>query len=214
TSRGAIYNPGGLNVGRLIELSAEAGSDVVLQYEDAERIDRAALLELPVDVLCPCARYHSIHPDNIDRIRARLVCPGGNNPVSPDAVRCLADRGVLCLPDFVTNCGGVLGGTMEFAAVAPRRIESLIDQHIGRRVTSLLREAEGRQESPAVLAERAALRRFENVRALATKKSPLGRLFDLALECHRRGWTPESLVGAIAPRYFERLLTHEGDSEG
>ena len=56
TSRGAIFNPKGLDMRRLNQLAAEVGSRVVDLYTDAERIDHSALLELPVDItlsLCP-----------------------------------------------------------------------------------------------------------------------------------------------------------------
>ena len=51
-----------------------------------------------------------------------------------------------------------------------------------------------------------ALRRFGAVRAAALDPSLRGRIFGLGLECHRRGWVPGRLMGALAPRYFERLL--------
>ncbi len=118
TSRGALYNPEGLNVDRLVRLTEEAGSRVVEFYHDAEFVDREKLLELPVDILCPCARWNSLNMSNAPRIPAQVISPGANNPITPDAEHALFERGVLCFPDFVTNCGGVLGGTMEFASVS------------------------------------------------------------------------------------------------
>ena len=124
TSRGAIYHPRGLDVPRLLQLVTEAGSAVVERYADADRLDRGALLELPVDLLCPCARYHSIHSGNAERVAARVVCPGANDPVHPRAEAVLYRCGIVCVPDFITNSGGVLGGTLEFAGVRPRRLVS------------------------------------------------------------------------------------------
>jgi glutamate dehydrogenase (NAD(P)+) len=141
TSRGAIYNPMGLNIVRLNQLTAEAGSRVVDIYTDAERIDRESLLELPVDILCPCARINSIHAGNAGSISARFICPGSNNPVTEEAEHVLFEKGIISLPYFVTNCGGVLGGTMEFASMKKKKIEEFIDLAIGSRMASLLDEA-------------------------------------------------------------------------
>jgi len=146
TSRGALYNPQGLPVDRLVRLAEEAGSRVVDLYPDAEVIDREKLLELPVDILCPCARWNSLNICNAPRIPAKIICPGANNPITPDAEHALFERGVLCLPDFVTNCGGVLGGTMEFASVSRERISTFINHHIGARIAWLLKEAKSKNQ--------------------------------------------------------------------
>jgi glutamate dehydrogenase (NAD(P)+) len=207
TSRGALFDPDGLDVPRLIRLAAECGSRLVDRYSSARRLAPADLLELPVELLCPCARHHSLHAANAPRVAAQVVCPGANNPLTPDAERQLAERGVLCVPDFVANCGGVLGGTMEFASVPPRAIERFITRHFADRVDRLLAESARQALSPRDLAERVALRRFSQVANAAAHPTPLSRLFALSLEAYRRGWLPAPLIGALAPHYFARALT-------
>lgn len=206
TLKGAIFNPQGLDVTRLKHLATKEGSRVVELYPEAERLDRAAMLELPVDFLCPCARGNSLHADNADRVKARIICPGANNPVTREAEELLSKRGVLCMPDFVTNCGGVLGGTMEFAAVSKIRIAAFIERHIGARMEWLLNEAVRQGILPREVAVRIAQRRFEQVRRDAEHPTALGRLFNLALELYRRGCIPGPLVGSLSLPYFERSL--------
>lgn len=206
TSRGALYNPQGLNVDRLVRLAEEAGSRVVELYHDAEFIDREKLLELPVDILCPCARWNSLNMSNAPRIPAQVISPGANNPITPDAEHALFERGVLCLPDFVTNCGGVLGGTMEFASVSRERIAIFIDHHIGKRIAWLLGEAKVKHCLPREVAVPLALHRFKQVRQGADHPTPIGRLFRVGLELYRRGWVPGPLVGALSLYYFKRTL--------
>jgi glutamate dehydrogenase (NAD(P)+) len=207
TSRGGLYNPRGLDVDRLIRLADEVGSRVVEVYREAEFIDHEALLDLPVDILCPCARWNSIHPDNADRISARIICPGANDPITSDAERALFKRGVLCLPDFVTNSGGVLGGTMEFASVNREKITAFIERYIGERIAWLLKEVKAKCVLPREVAIPLARYRFEQVQKSAEHPTPLGRLFSMGLEFYRRGWIPGSLVGALSLHYFERILT-------
>lgn len=206
TTEGAIYNPHGLDVGRLRELATNAGKAVVDRYPDAERIDRAALLELQVDILCPCARHNSIHEGNAPRLTARLVCPGANNPVTPGAERILFERGILCLPDFVTNCGGVLGGTMEFACLDATRIAAFIERHIGPRIGWILDEAKRQSLPPRLIAEPLALRRFAEMQSSADHPTPLARLFQAALELYRRGMISGPFVATLSLSYFARRL--------
>jgi len=206
TARGAIYQPRGLDVERLLQLATEAGSAVVERYPGAERLDRGALLELPVDMLCPCARYHSIHVENAKRVAARVVCAGANDPVEPEAEAILYRRGVVYPPDFVTNCGGVLGGTLEFAGVPGRRIVSLIERHTARSVAALLERADREAVLPRAVAEPVALARHERVQFAAAHPRLRDRALALGLEWYRRGWLPKSLVASIAPRYLETRL--------
>lgn len=206
TSRGAIYNPTGLDVDRLVQLASEVGSRIVELYANAEAIPREELLELPVDLLCPCARYHSIHEGNVQRIAASVVCPGANDPITPNAERVLFERGILCPPDFIANCGGVLGGTLEFAAVRPDRITSLIEKHLMQNVSSLLREAEQREVTPRAVAEPIALARHQRVRLAAETPTFWQRTLARGMDYYRRGWVPKALVEPLAAKYIERLL--------
>jgi glutamate dehydrogenase (NAD(P)+) len=207
TSRGAIYNPEGLDVDRLTRLAEEAGSQVVELYREAEFVDREKLLELPVDILCPCARWNSLNVDNAPRISAKVICPGANNPMTPEAEHALFQRGVLCLPDFVANCGGVLGGTMEFASVSRERISNFINHHIGMRIAWLLNEAKCKHQLPRDVAVPFALHRFNHVAQRAERPTTLSLLFNLGLEFYRQGWIPGPLVGTLALRYFKKILT-------
>ncbi len=207
TCRGALYNPSGLDVDQLLRMANEVGSRVVEVYSKAGRIDREKLLELPVDILCPCARWNSLTMSNVPRVSARVISPGANNPIAPDAEQALFERGVLCLPDFVTNCGGVLGGTMEFASVSREKITAFISRHIGIRIASLLNEAKSKHQLPREVAVTFALRRFENIAQSAGHPASIGWLFRFGLEFYRHGWIPGRLVAPLALRYFKKRLT-------
>jgi glutamate dehydrogenase (NAD(P)+) len=206
TSRGALFNSRGLDVPQLMRLAALVGSRLVETYEGAERIDNSALLELPVDMLCPCARHDSITFGNAARVTARAVCPGSNNPVTPEAEMVLFERGVLSLPDFVANCGGVLGGTMEFASVREEAIAAFMERKVGARSSWLLEEAGRLGLSPREVAVPFALRRFDLVRSQADHPNAGARLFGAGLELYRRGWIPRKAVASLSTTYFDRLL--------
>ncbi|HEX9976690.1 MAG TPA: Glu/Leu/Phe/Val dehydrogenase dimerization domain-containing protein, partial [Dehalococcoidales bacterium] len=64
TSRGAIYNEGGLDVGELIRIRDRVGSQVVNEFGKGEKIDKSRLAELDVAIFSPCAQSYSITSDN------------------------------------------------------------------------------------------------------------------------------------------------------
>jgi glutamate dehydrogenase (NAD(P)+) len=215
TRLGAVYDPHGLDVSRLLDLSAKLGSAFLDGYPDAQRISTAELLELPVELLSPCARHHSLHGGNAPRLLCRLISAGANNPATPEAERILAARGVLCLPDFVSNCGGVLGGTMEFAGIPHGKITELINLGTEHSLANLLELAENRGVAPRVVAEELARERFEIVKQAAENPNAAARLLRAGLTMHRHGLIPARLVGLLAPAYFRKLpfFTPGGSTE-
>ena len=206
TSKGALFNSKGLDVFRLRELAMEKGSDLVDHYTNADRMDCSELLQLPIDILCPCARHNSINDNNVEQIQPKIVCPGANIPITPKAERSLFERGVLCLPDFVTNSGGVLGGTMEFASLSKDKIYGFILKYVGACIKELLLTAHRQNVLPRDIAIPLAQRRFEIMRRNAQKRNLLGRSFELGLEFYRRGMIPGSLSSWLSPTYFKRKL--------
>lgn len=206
TSRGALVRSDGLDVRRLLRLATEAGSRVIELYGEATLLPREMLLEQSVDVLCPCARYHSVDEANAPRVKAWLVCSGANDPLSPVAERVLLQRRATVVPDFVSNCGGVLGGTLEYAGVPRARIPTLIERSLAPMVHRLMAQAERRGVSVRAIAEPLALARHAQSQREAERPSLATRAISLGVAAYRRGWVPQALVSRLAPGYVERQL--------
>src|SRR5919199_5219863 len=101
---GGIYDEGGLDLAALDAWRREHGG---LAGYDAQEVSNAELLELPCDVLVLAAAEDQVDAENAPRISARLVAEGANGPTSLDADAILAERGIVVLPDILTNGGGV-----------------------------------------------------------------------------------------------------------
>ncbi|NNM34299.1 MAG: Glu/Leu/Phe/Val dehydrogenase [Gemmatimonadetes bacterium] len=111
-SKGAIHAPEGIDVDALEEAKEKTGS--VTGYARAESIAPESLFTLPCDILIPAARPDCIHEGNVDEVQARLVLQGANIPATEGAERRLHDRGILNVPDFIANAGGVICASVEF----------------------------------------------------------------------------------------------------
>jgi glutamate dehydrogenase (NAD(P)+) len=72
-----------------------------------ERVTNAELLALPCDILVLAAREDQVTAANASYLRCRIVAEGANGPTSVEADRILGERGILVLPDILTNAGGV-----------------------------------------------------------------------------------------------------------
>jgi glutamate dehydrogenase len=105
-SKGAIYDPGGLDLRGILEHKNKTGS--VVGYENCKTISNGELLELECDVLVPSALENQITSANASKIRARIVAEGANGPTTPDADVILFKNGVFVIPDVLANSGGVI----------------------------------------------------------------------------------------------------------
>ncbi len=104
-SKGAVYNPSGIKARALVDYKLK--HDTLKGFPEAEEIPREALLELDVTVLFPCALENAITKENAPRVRCRILCELANGPTTPEADEILYDKGVVVLPDFLANAGGV-----------------------------------------------------------------------------------------------------------
>jgi glutamate dehydrogenase (NAD(P)+) len=103
---GAIHNPKGLNIDKVMKHRKETNS--ILDFPKAENInDSSKALELQCDILVPAALENQITLDNVKNIKAKIIAEAANGPVTPEANDILFKNGVLILPDIYLNAGGV-----------------------------------------------------------------------------------------------------------
>jgi len=106
---GGYYNPKGLDVASLLDwVRTHSGTLEGYEQEHAcDKISNAELLELPCDLLAPCALEGQITGENADRIQAPLIVEGANGPTTIEGHEILSDRGIVDVPDILANAGGV-----------------------------------------------------------------------------------------------------------
>jgi leucine dehydrogenase len=147
---------------------AEAGCRVSVADVDANRaqhvaaetggrvVDPETAVTTPCDVLAPCATAMVVTGANVGSLGSRIIAGGANDVL---ASRGLADklaaRGVVYVPDFVVNAGGVI---QIHAVRSDWDCEKLTGSllAIGDRVTSIMNEANRRRRTPLAVAEEMA----------------------------------------------------------
>lgn len=104
-SRGGVYNENGLDPEAVMAVKKEKGS--VIAFSKGQRIDPEKLFSLPADVAVPAAFENVITKDNAGDIQAEVILELANGPVSGNAQSVLEEKGILVVPDVLTNAGGV-----------------------------------------------------------------------------------------------------------
>jgi glutamate dehydrogenase (NAD(P)+) len=145
-SRGTLHHPAGLDVEALIGL--KAGGASVADFPDGERLPREAVVGIDCDIWIPAARPDVIHADNVDQLKARLVIEGANIPITLEAERILHERGVLCVPDFIANAGGVICAAMEYQSATQSAALQTIQEKLRRNTQLVLDDARQRGVLP------------------------------------------------------------------
>jgi glutamate dehydrogenase (NAD(P)+) len=111
-SHGTVADAGGLDIEALIA-HKDAGHPVTT-FDRLLALGRDAIIDVDCDIWIPAARPDVIRAENVDRVRARLVIEGANIPVTEEAEARLHARGILSVPDFIANAGGVICAAVEY----------------------------------------------------------------------------------------------------
>lgn len=165
-SRGAVHHPDGLDLERLVELK-NAGRGVSA-YPQAEKLDRDAVVGVACDIWIPAARPDVVHAGNVGQLDTRLVVQGANIPFTREAELNLHERGILVIPDFIANSGGVICGAMEYRHLGQESAFAAITEKVSANTAEVLKRATGANIPPREAAVAMAVERIR--RAMATRR--------------------------------------------
>ena len=149
---GTIHQPDGIDAHELAHVKKAGGS--VTSFPRGRRLGSDDIFGLDCDILIPAATPDVINEENAGDIRARLVLQGANIAVTAGAEAVLARRGILSVPDFIANAGGVIMAAMEYAGKSAEEAFTAIDGRIAKNTTLILDKAaaEGILPRPAAMA--------------------------------------------------------------
>ncbi|RDY72379.1 Glu/Leu/Phe/Val dehydrogenase [Halobacillus trueperi] len=139
-----LYNSDGLDIPGLVKFAKEHDGDLPSTEQElnehelvAEIKERDDLLEMDVDILILAALEDQIHKDNMKDIQAKIIVEGANGPITEEADRYLADKGVLIVPDILANAGGVIVSYYEW--VQGREAQFMAEDQIFERLFDKLK---------------------------------------------------------------------------
>jgi glutamate dehydrogenase/leucine dehydrogenase len=159
----SVYHPDGLDVAAVVAFKA---GHRLKAYPEAKILDRDALLTLDCDVLVPAAQPDVLNEDNADAVRASIVLPGANIAATAGAEAKLHARGVLCVPDFIANAGGVICAAVEWQGGTRGEAFAGIAERVRANTAELLDRTAVADVLPRTAAEEMARARIDLARRL------------------------------------------------
>ena len=101
----AIYNEDGLDYQDMADYVDE--NKCLSGYPKGKQITLEEFWALDVDILIPACLECAIQEEQAKAINAKLVAEAANGPITPAADAILKEKGIIVMPDILTNAGGV-----------------------------------------------------------------------------------------------------------
>jgi len=112
---GVYYCSDGINVAKCFELTGASPKRLLTGLEKEPGVKMIDEIQsCDCDIFLPCAMEGSITADNAPRIKAKYIVEGANGPTTTEADKILDEKGILVVPDFLANSGGVIGSYFEW----------------------------------------------------------------------------------------------------
>lgn len=158
-ARASILNPAGLDVAALSAHKDKAGT--VAGFSGGRESSRDDIVGVDCDIWIPAARPDVLHADNVGQLKARLILQGANIPATAEAEGMLHQRGILSVPDFIANAGGVICAAVEYRQGTEHQAFEVIEEKIRANTVSVLDAARRDAISPRDAAVQMARARVE-----------------------------------------------------
>ena len=165
---GVVVQGAGHVGAELVRLLAAEGAEIRVSDIDPERSHSVAARygARPVDpdqapfeacdVFAPCALARAVTPENAGRLNCRIIAGAANDTLAnAETASQLAERGILYVPDFLINAGGVIHIHALRAGWSEQRLRAAVLE-IGERVAGVLEDAAASNRLPLDVAIEAA----------------------------------------------------------
>ncbi len=106
---GSVYKEEGIDVASLSKYVTSNGT--VKGFCDPA----ADFFGVEVDIMIPAAINDAIDVKAAKKIKAKYIVEGANSPTTPEAMDILEKKGVIIIPDILSNAGGVIASSVEYA---------------------------------------------------------------------------------------------------
>jgi glutamate dehydrogenase (NAD(P)+) len=98
-------------------------------------------VDVDCDIWIPAARPDALTDANVARLRATLVLQGANIPATSKAEEWMNAHGILSVPDFIANAGGVICAAVEYHGGTEAQAFAAIDEKIRANTAATLDRA-------------------------------------------------------------------------
>ncbi|MCX6721650.1 MAG: hypothetical protein NTY04_00425 [Candidatus Staskawiczbacteria bacterium] len=129
-------------------------------YPGGQKISAEKFWEIETDILIPASVTNVINNGNKDKIKTKMIVEAGNIPMSEEIEKEFAKKGILVVPDFIANAGGVISSYAEYRGYNPKRMMDTIEKKITKNVKIILKNSIKEKKNPREVGMQIAINRI------------------------------------------------------
>lgn len=158
-SQGGVFNSSGLGLADLLEF--KSGGNSVRGFPQGQPVTVEDFVGVDCDIWIPAARPDVLTAANVSQLKAKLVLQGANIPATLEAEEYLHGSGVLVVPDFIANAGGVICASVEYSGGTEGQALTTIEEKVRHSTRAVLERSRQSGQSPRAAAEEIAWARVK-----------------------------------------------------
>ena len=147
---GAVYAEDGFERKTLEKIIADRKG--ISAYPGGTPISADAFWKQEVDILIPASVTDVINESNYRDIKTKIIVEAGNIPMRESLEETFVKKGVLLVPDFVANAGGVISSYAEYRGYNPKRMFELVKRKIESTTKKVLKQSLTGSKNPRAVA--------------------------------------------------------------
>lgn len=145
-----------INAATLADAAERLGAEVIAPNE---------VFTQEMDIFAPCALGAVLNAQTVPMLSAKLVCGAANNQLAtPEIADLLKARGIVYLPDYVVNAGGIISVASEIHKLGEDYRRGRLDG-IATRVAEMLKRAKAEGRTTVEISDSMVDRMLEQVKA-------------------------------------------------
>ena len=164
----------------VLDYVVKEGAKVIISdfYEDRVKevvakygVDSCGLDEiydLDVDIYAPCALGATINTNTIGRLKADIIAGAANNQLEDENIHgnIVKDKGMIYVPDFLINGGGIINCYLEFAGGWSEARSKSMAENIYNQTLNIIETSEKENIHTQLAANRIAQKRIDDIASL------------------------------------------------
>lgn len=123
---------------QIIDLSSNQLQQQQVNYNI---LDKDEIFDVDSDIFIPAALTGAINDKTVPKLLehgVKIIVEAANIPTMPSAGNYLVDNGILIIPDFLANSGGVIGSFVEYQGRTEKEAFDLIEYKITNSIRNAL----------------------------------------------------------------------------
>jgi len=137
-SKGCLFRREGIDYDKLVRIKEKTGS--VGNYPGNRQVCEQ-IIATEADILITAAIPDVIKISDINKVKAKLIVEGSNIPMKHEVEEALHKKGVLVVPDFVANAGGVISSYVEYINGTKKKMFRLVQEKITKNTDLVLKNS-------------------------------------------------------------------------